>query len=69
LSAETDWSDERSIPAVFTFSAAVLRFLRNDPLLPSRLAPDDWPLDELRVRYDQFERSTQTLLRTFLGTA
>jgi phenylacetic acid degradation operon negative regulatory protein len=69
LSTDTDWSDERSIPAVFTFSAAVLRFLRNDPLLPGRLAPDDWPLDELRSGYDRFERSTQTLLRSFLAAA
>ena len=69
LSSDTDWADERSIPEVFTFSAAIVRFLRSDPLLPARLTPTDWPLDELRTRYDVFERSMQALLRSFLRSA
>ena len=66
LSERIDWADQRSIPAVFTYSAMVVRFLRSDPLLPARLTPADWPLDDLRARYDVFERSTQALLRSFL---
>ncbi len=69
LAASTDWNDERSIPGVFTASATVLRFLRNEPLLPSLLTPSGWPVDELRVRYGEFERTHQALLRSFLRSA
>jgi len=69
LSASTDWNDERSIPEVFTASATVLRFLRNEPLLPSPLTPDEWPVDGLRLRYEGFEKTHQALLRSFLRSA
>ena len=69
LSERTDWADQRSIPTVFIHSAIVVRFLRSDPLLPARLTPADWPLDDLRAQYDVFERSTQALLRSFLRSA
>ncbi|MEO6653497.1 MAG: PaaX domain-containing protein, C- domain protein [Ilumatobacteraceae bacterium] len=61
-----DWSDPQSIPLVFTLSAAVVRFLRNDPLLPSALQVVRWPVDELRSAYDEFELEHQRLLQTFL---
>ena len=61
-----DWSDPRSIPRLFTLSAAVVRFLRNDPLLPPALTVARWPVDELRPVYDQFERDHLRLLQAFL---
>jgi phenylacetic acid degradation operon negative regulatory protein len=65
----TDWADHRSIPQIFTIAATVLRFLRSDPLLPSELAPEDWPFDRLRLRYDSFEHAHQLQLRAFLRSA
>lgn len=62
----TDWYSENSIPDAFVFSAAVLRFLRSDPLLPPELAPQGWQIDQLRTGYEQFERALQRLLRSFL---
>ncbi|MEJ7800082.1 MAG: hypothetical protein WKF60_06150, partial [Ilumatobacter sp.] len=64
-----DWSDPRSIPRLFTLSAAVVRFLRNDPLLPPALTVTQFPVDELRPLYDQFERDHQRLLQAFLRRA
>ena len=54
--------DPSEIPAGFTLSAEVLRFLRSDPLLPAELTPPDWPVDPLRERYGAFERRLQQLL-------
>lgn len=67
--ATADWSDPRSIPQLFTLSAAVVRFLRNDPLLPAALTVARWPVDELRSVYDHFERDHQQLLQAFLRGA
>ncbi|MEE1942858.1 PaaX family transcriptional regulator C-terminal domain-containing protein [Streptomyces sp. TRM 70361] len=47
----------------FTVSAAVLRHLLADPLLPAELLPGDWPGEELRRRYDAFEADFRTVLR------
>ncbi|HEY6799351.1 MAG TPA: hypothetical protein VI121_01815 [Agromyces sp.] len=66
---ESDWSDPRSIPGIFTFSAAVVRYLRDDPLLPPQLAPADWPAASLRVEYDVAEGRLQHLLHGFLRAA
>jgi phenylacetic acid degradation operon negative regulatory protein len=66
LADRSDWSDPRSIPEVFTFSAAVVRYLRDDPLLPRELAPAGWPATALRPDYDAVERSLQQLLHQFL---
>jgi phenylacetic acid degradation operon negative regulatory protein len=66
LADETDWSDPHSIPEVFTFSAAVVRYLRDDPLLPRQLSPAGWPATALRRDYDAVERSLQQLLHQFL---
>lgn len=35
----------------FTLSAAVLRHLLKDPILPDALLPEDWPAPTLRARY------------------
>ena len=67
--ARADWADPTSIPDLFTTSAAVVRFLRNEPLLPARLTPPDWPVAEVRAAYDGFEREHQRLLQAFLRRA
>ncbi len=65
----TDWDDPTSIPDVFLTSAAVVRYLRDEPLLPPELVPADWPADRLRPDYDRLEQQLQTLLHLFLTTA
>jgi phenylacetic acid degradation operon negative regulatory protein len=46
----------------FTVSAAVLRHLLKDPLLPSGLLPSDWPGPALRDHYEHFESGFERLL-------
>ena len=67
LQSDTDWSDPASIPDVFVTSAAVVRYLRDEPLLPPRLGPSDWPADALRPAYDGLEERLHVLLRSFLA--
>ncbi len=69
LRSSTDWDDPASIPVLFHASAAVVRHLRNDPLLPAPLTPDPWPGDALRAAYDHFEADHQRLLQRFLRAA
>lgn len=66
LRSSTDLGRSAAIPGTFTLAAAIVRFLRSDPLLPPPLTPDDWPLDVLRRRYDDLETDLQTALRDFL---
>ncbi|NUR88642.1 MAG: PaaX domain-containing protein, C- domain protein [Nonomuraea sp.] len=47
----------------FLVSAAVLRHLLADPLLPEELLPRDWPGAALRARYDAFDRGYREVLR------
>lgn len=49
----------------FVTSAAVLRHFQADPLLPTELRPTDWPGDELRRRYDEFDTTYRTCLATW----
>ncbi len=49
----------------FELSAAVLRHLQADPLLPARLLPDDWPGPTLRRTYDQWDRQYRKVLTTW----
>ncbi|MED7923072.1 PaaX family transcriptional regulator C-terminal domain-containing protein [Nonomuraea sp. LP-02] len=52
----------------FLVSAAVLRHLLADPLLPPELLPADWPGAELRARYDAFDaRYREVLFRHLAG--
>lgn len=67
--ATADWDDHGAIPDLFTTSAAVVRFLRNEPLLPVELTPDAWPVDVVRRMYDEFEADHQRLLQDFLRRA
>lgn len=46
----------------FLVSAAVLRHLLADPLLPPALLPAGWPGDELRARYEEFDAGYRELL-------
>jgi len=50
----------------FLVAAAVVRHLRDDPLLPSALLPDRWPGARLRVAYDAYEAAFQAALRPVL---
>ncbi|MFI9555695.1 PaaX family transcriptional regulator C-terminal domain-containing protein [Nonomuraea endophytica] len=50
----------------FIVSAAVLRHLLKDPLLPPVLLPAGWPGAELRERYDAFDRSYREVLMKHL---
>ncbi|CAN5540345.1 PaaX family transcriptional regulator C-terminal domain-containing protein [soil metagenome] len=46
-----------ALPADFVLSAAALRHLQSDPLLPSSLLPVDWPGDDLRAAWRSWNRS------------
>lgn len=47
--------DTAALRAGFVTSAAVLRLLQRDPLLPAGLLPADWPGDALRRDYDRYD--------------
>jgi phenylacetic acid degradation operon negative regulatory protein len=47
----------------FELSAAVLRHLQADPLLPAELLPADWPGAELRAAYDEWDARYRATLR------
>jgi len=47
----------------FELSAAVLRHLQADPLLPEELLPDRWPGTSLRADYDRWDVRYRTTLR------
>ncbi len=49
----------------FELSAAVLRHLQADPLLPAELLPDDWPGTPLRVAYDTWDARYRSTLRSW----
>lgn len=50
----------------FVVSAAVLRHLLSDPVLPAELLPSNWPGTELRRAYDAFESAYRAILREHL---
>jgi phenylacetic acid degradation operon negative regulatory protein len=47
----------------FVLSAAVLRHLQSDPLLPAALLPGTWPGDPLRAEYDRWDAAYRRTLR------
>ncbi len=53
-----------SLPDGFVLSAAVLRHLGVDPLLPRELLPRHWPGERVRVEYDRYD----ALYREVLGS-
>jgi len=54
-----------AIPEGFVTSAAVLRLLRADPLLPAVLVGNAWPGARLRRIYDDYDGALRALLRAF----
>ncbi|MEU1387632.1 MULTISPECIES: PaaX family transcriptional regulator C-terminal domain-containing protein [unclassified Nonomuraea] len=50
----------------FLVSAAVLRHLLADPLLPAELLPAGWPGAALRARYDAFDHRYREVLRAHM---
>jgi phenylacetic acid degradation operon negative regulatory protein len=52
----------------FTLSAAVLRHLQADPLLPAELLPADWPGSRLRAEYDGWDARYRATLREWSRT-
>ena len=50
-------------------SAAVVRFLRAEPLLPAELVPASWPPDELRARYRDFDAAFGRTLQAAVRAA
>ena len=49
----------------FVLSAAVLRHLQADPLLPDELLPTGWPGGRLRAEYDRWDAQYRATLRTW----
>jgi phenylacetic acid degradation operon negative regulatory protein len=49
----------------FELSAAVLRHLQADPLLPTTLLPPDWPGAALREQYSRWDRQYRHVLRAW----
>ena len=47
----------------FVLSAAVLRHLQADPLLPAELLPTGWPGAALREEYDRWDGEYRRVLR------
>lgn len=56
-----------SLVPAFDLAAAVVRHLRDDPLLPPQLLLPGWPGGELRADYDRFEAGFQAALRVLLA--
>jgi len=53
----------------FVTSAAVLRQLQADPLLPSELLPGTWPGAVLRADYDRYDAAYRSTLRAWFRAA
>ncbi len=53
----------------FVVSAAVLRHLLADPLLPDELTPPGWPARSLRDDYDRFDSAYRAALLTLFESA
>ena len=53
----------------FTLSAAVLRHLQADPLLPDALLPSGWPGAALREEYDRYDVAYRSTLRAWFRAA
>lgn len=51
----------------FVLSAAVLRHLQRDPLLPAPLLPAGWPGAALRADYDRYDAAYRAVLSTWFA--
>ena len=54
-----------ALAPTFEVAAHALTHIRRDPLLPSELLPAQWPGDELRARYADFEAAFRAAWRTW----
>ncbi len=59
--------DRTALAAGFVISAAVLRHLQADPLLPPELLPARWPGDALRREYDRYDAAYRAVLVGWLA--
>ncbi len=58
--------DTTALADGFVTSAAVLRALQADPLLPLELLPSGWPGSGLRADYDTYDAAYRAVLRAWL---
>ncbi|HEX5566456.1 MAG TPA: PaaX family transcriptional regulator C-terminal domain-containing protein [Streptomyces sp.] len=68
LAAAEAAEEDGDLARRFTVSAAVLRHLLADPLLPAALLPGGWPGAALRESYDAFEDDFRVVLRRHTAT-
>jgi len=54
---DLDSGDPLALTRTIALSAAAVRFLRAEPLLPPALVPPGWPVDRLRADYRSFDRA------------
>jgi phenylacetic acid degradation operon negative regulatory protein len=66
LTPPLEAGDEQALAPGFVTSAAVLRHLQHDPLLPTELLPAGWPGEVLRQEYDRYDAAYRALLRSWL---
>jgi len=62
LAPALDAGDTAALAPGFVVSAAVLRHLQADPLLPSELLPRQWPGQPLRTEYDRWDAAYRRTL-------
>jgi phenylacetic acid degradation operon negative regulatory protein len=62
-----DRHDRGALAGGFVTSAAVLRHLQADPLLPADLLPAGWPGDGLRATYDRYDAAYRAVLREWFA--
>ena len=60
--------DPSGLAEGFVTSAAVLRLLQADPLLPRELLPAGWPGDALRADYDRYDTAYRAVLRAWFAS-
>jgi phenylacetic acid degradation operon negative regulatory protein len=58
--------DADALAPGFVLSAAVLRHLQADPLLPHSLLPDNWPGTVLREEFDRYDAAFLAAWRSFM---
>ncbi len=62
LAPPLETGDTAALAPGFVVSAAVLRHLQADPLLPAELLPSNWPGESLRTEYDRWDASYRRAL-------
>jgi phenylacetic acid degradation operon negative regulatory protein len=67
LVGQLEAGDTAALAPGFVLSAAVLRHLLADPLLPTELLPPAWPGDPLRAEYDRYDRAFKSVWRDWFS--